>query len=48
MLYNIKIVKIKNSYCDFLRKYDTKVSYNGIEKNKNNLINLSNPQNILI
>ena len=28
MILNFKIVKVKTSYCDYLRKYDNKVPYN--------------------
>ena len=28
MIRNFKIVKVDSNYCDYLRKYDSKVSYN--------------------
>lgn len=32
MILNLKIVKVDSKYCDYLRKYDNKVSYNMKEK----------------
>lgn len=32
MIYNLKIVKINKEYCNYLRKFDNKVSYNYAEK----------------
>ena len=32
MIKNIKIVRVNSDYCDYLRKYDNKVSYNRYEK----------------
>ena len=28
MIYNLKIVSIEADYCNYLRKYDNRVSYN--------------------
>ena len=28
MIYSVKIVKLDFEYCDYLRKYDNKVTYN--------------------
>ena len=33
MFMKIIIVKVNSKYCDFLRKYESKVSYNAGEKN---------------
>lgn len=32
MILNLKIVRVNSDYCDYLRKYDNKVSYNKFEK----------------
>lgn len=32
MILNLKIVRINSDYCDYLRKFDNKVSYNKYEK----------------
>ena len=32
MIMNLKIVKVNSEYCDYLRKFDNKVSYNKFEK----------------
>ena len=32
MILKLKIVKVDSSYCDYLRKFDHKVSYNKLEK----------------
>ena len=32
MIINLRIVKVRPSYCDYLRKFDNKVSYNKNEK----------------
>lgn len=32
MTFNLKIVKINTNYCDYLRKFDNKISYNKDEK----------------
>lgn len=32
MIINLKIVRVNPEYCDYLRKYDTKVAYNKNEK----------------
>ena len=32
MILNLKIVRVNSDYCDHLRKYDNKVSYNKFEK----------------
>ncbi len=32
MIINLKIVRVNSSYCDYLRKFDDKVSYNKKEK----------------
>ena len=32
MIINLKIVKVDSDYCDYLRKFDNKVSYNKFEK----------------
>lgn len=32
MIFNLKIVKVEPKYCDYLRKFDNKVSYNKFEK----------------
>ena len=34
MIFNLKIVKVDSTYCDYLRKFDNKVVYN---KNKKEL-----------
>ena len=38
MVLNIKIVRVDSDYCDYLRNYDSKVSYNMNEKESNNNI----------
>ena len=30
MILNLKIVRVDSEYCDYLRKYDNKVSYNNV------------------
>lgn len=32
MIMNLKIVRVNSEYCDYLRKFDNKVSYNKFEK----------------
>lgn len=32
MILRFKIVRVNTQYCDYLRKFDTKVSYNKNEK----------------
>ena len=32
MIINLKIVRVNSEYCDYLRKFDNKVSYNRFEK----------------
>lgn len=32
MILNLKIVRVNSDYCDYLRKFDNKVSYNKYEK----------------
>lgn len=32
MYQSFKIVKVNSKYCDYLRKYDNKVSYNAVLK----------------
>ena len=32
MIINLKIVRVDSDYCDYLRKFDNKVSYNKFEK----------------
>ena len=32
MIINLKIVRVNSDYCDYLRKFDNKVSYNKFEK----------------
>lgn len=32
MIFNLKIVRVDSDYCDYLRKYDSKVMYNKNEK----------------
>lgn len=32
MIINLKIVRVNTDYCDYLRKFDNKVSYNKFEK----------------
>lgn len=32
MIFNLKIVKVDTNYCDYLRKFDSKVVYNKYEK----------------
>jgi len=32
MIWNLKIVRVASEYCDYLRKFDNKVSYNKFEK----------------
>ena len=32
MIFNLKIVKVNTKYCDYLRKFDNKISYNKEEK----------------
>ena len=32
MIFNLKLVKVDTEYCDYLRKFDNKVSYNKYEK----------------
>lgn len=32
MIINLKIVRVKSDYCDYLRKYDSKVAYNKEQK----------------
>ena len=32
MILNLKIVRVNSDYCDYLRKYDKRVSYNKFEK----------------
>ena len=32
MILNLKIVRVNSEYCDYLRKYDNRVSYNKLEK----------------
>lgn len=32
MILNLKIIRINSDYCDYLRKFDNKVSYNKYEK----------------
>ena len=32
MIINLKIVRVKSDYCDYLRKFDNKVYYNKNEK----------------
>ncbi len=32
MILNLKIVKVDSDYCDYLRKFDNRVSYNKFEK----------------
>lgn len=32
MILNLKIVRVNSEYCDYLRKFDNKVSYNKFEK----------------
>lgn len=31
MILNLKIVRVNSNYCDYLRKFDNKVSYNKFE-----------------
>lgn len=31
MIINLKIVRVNTDYCDYLRKFDNKVSYNKME-----------------
>lgn len=40
MILNLKIVRVNSDYCDYLRKYDNKVSYNKFEKELRPLISL--------
>ena len=32
MIFNLKIVQVNSDYCDYLRKFDNRVSYNKYEK----------------
>jgi len=32
MILNLKIVRVNSEYCDYLRKFDSKVAYNKLEK----------------
>ena len=32
MIINLKIVRVNSDYCDYLREYDNRVSYNKYEK----------------
>lgn len=47
MIYNFKIVRIDSKYCDYLRNFDNKVSYNsGCKKNRPFIGVLFNIENI--
>lgn len=39
MIINLKIVRVKPEYCDYLRKFDNKVSYNKNEKERRPCLN---------
>ena len=35
MIYNFKLIRINSEYCEYLRQFDSKVSYNfGYKKNR--------------
>lgn len=33
MILNLKIVRVNSEYCDYLRNFDNRLSYNKYEKN---------------
>lgn len=40
MILNLKIVKVNSDYCDYLRKFDSKVPYNKSEKELRSFIGI--------
>ena len=40
MVINLKIVRVNPEYCDYLRKYDNKISYNKNEKERRPFIGI--------
>ena len=44
MILKLKIVRVDSDYCDYLRKFDSKVAYNKFEKEFSKSIGIKNPQ----